>query len=140
MINIYIAAFKEFGDYALLKKVCDYFLSRQNKENVNFFVSVGESGDNTCMKHVRDNGYSYTDWLPIKQGKNRAKEKLKFIKESDHCILVHDGYSRGIDIALKYAVNNVKGKVVVIYPYINEINVWNKNSDKPIIKKIYETK
>lgn len=124
MLNVYIAAYKDFGDYALLKKVCDYFLSRQDKDNIKFIVTTGESGDNTCKKYVVDNGYQWMDWIPIKQGMNRAEEKLKYLKESDHCILVHDAYSQGIGIALKYAINNVKGKIVVIYPLVGDIVVF----------------
>lgn len=67
MTKIYIAAYKEFNDYATLKKICDFFLQNLNKNDILFYVSNGELGDKTCMKYVRNNGYNYIDWLPQKK-------------------------------------------------------------------------
>lgn len=134
MVNIYIAAYKEFGDYKILKKVCDYFLQNLNKDEVLFYASTGESGDNTCMKYVRDNEYKYIDWIPQKKGKNRSEEKLKVIENSNHSILVHNGSSVGISIAIRHCAKNVKGKIVVIYPDKDKLFVYQLG------KKIKEKK
>lgn len=138
MTKIYIAAYKEFGDYKTLKKVCDYLLQYINKEDVLFYVSTGESGDNTCMKYVRDNGYKYIDWIPQKRGKNRSEEKLKVIKGSNHTILVHNYDSLGINIAIRQASENIKGKIVIVYPKEDIIKVYKFGEKRPRIKKISE--
>lgn len=123
MIKIYVAAYKEFHDYTALKKVYDFFLSKQKKENVLFYVSTGESGDNTCMKYVRENGYNYIDWLP-KKGKNRAEEKLQFIKNSNYAILFTNGHSIGINIAIRYACKYLK-KFVIVRMQCKDLQVWS---------------
>ena len=38
MTKIYIAAYKEFNDYATLKKICDFFLQNLNKNDVLFYM------------------------------------------------------------------------------------------------------
>lgn len=137
MTNIYIAAYKKFNDYPVLKKVCDYMLSRMNKNDIQFFVTSGEPGDNTCMRYVIDNGYKYENWMPVKRGRNRADEKLKFIKRSNHVILVTNGESRGITIAMRFAGKSIDGKIVVIEHNNNIFTVW-QNGVKIGEKKIDE--
>ena len=132
MIKIYVAAYKEFSDYKTLKKVYDFFLSKQEKNNVLFYVSTGESGDNTCMKYVRENEYNYIDWLPRKKGKNRAEEKLQFIKDSDYAILFTDGHSVGINIAIRYACKYLK-KFVIVRMQCKDLQVWRNGE---LIKKM----
>lgn len=139
MTKIYIAAYKEFGNYKTLKKVCDYFLSRLDKSNVLFYVSTGERGDNTCMKYIRENGYKYIDWLPIKKGVNRSEEKLKAIKNCDHSILVTNGSSVGIGIAINHSCRNIKGKTVVVRTQSDDVIIAQPIKGKErIIKKIKE--
>ena len=138
MTKIYIAAYKEFGDYKILKKVCDYLLQHTNKEDVLFYVSTGESGDNTCMKYVRDNGYNYIDWMPQKRCKNRSEEKLKVIKESNHAILVHGNDSVGISIAIRHSSVNINGKIAIIYPQMGILEVFKRDWDDSKTKKISE--
>ena len=129
MTKIYMAAYKEFGDYKLLKKICDYMLCNMNKDDILFYVSTGESGDNTCMKYVRENGYKYVDWLPKKRGVNRAIVKLQYIKNSDHVILVTDGDSIGIGVALNYASKHVNGKIVEIRAQCNNFIVLKNGKE-----------
>lgn len=135
MTKIYIAAYKDFNDYEGLKRVLDYLLSKKNKEDVLFYVSDGERGDKTCMKYVKDNGYKHEDWCKNKHG-NRAKQKLPYIADSTHSILVTDGDSIGIGIALRYSAMNIKGKLVIIKPYNNVFAIW-KNGKMLAEKNIY---
>lgn len=137
MTKIYVAAYKEFGDYKTLKKIYDYFLCKLDKEDVIFYVSTGESGDNTCMKYIRENKYKYIDWLPQKKGKNRAEEKFQYIKDSDHAILITDGNSVGIGVALNYACRFIVGKVVSVRIQCNDLTVFQVGK-KPKTKKLDE--
>ena len=122
-IKIYFAAYKDFNDYGMLKKVLDYMLQNKNKDDILFYVSSGEKGDSTCMKYVMDNGYSFVDWCSNKYG-NRAEQKLPFIQDSTHSVLVTDGVSSGISIALRYSAKYIKGKIVLIKPLENSFSVW----------------
>jgi hypothetical protein len=110
-------------------------LSRLNKSEILFFVTSGEPGDNTCMKYVINNGYKYEDWIPVKRGHNRADEKLEFIKKSDHTILVTNGESRGIMIAMRFAGKNISGKIVIVDYSKKMFSVW-KDGKKIGEKKI----
>lgn len=130
MIKIYVAAYKNFNDYKTLKKVYDYFLSKQNKENVLFYATTGEHGDNLCMKYIRENGYNYVDWLPQKWNKNRAKEKEPFIADSDHVILITDGNSIGIGVALNYAVKYISRKIVQVRMQCGDLLVFTRERFK----------
>ena len=123
MKNIYLAAYKDFSDYRLLEKVLNYMLSNTKKEDVVFFVSNGETGDNTCFKYVLGHEYKYVDWCSDKFG-NRAKQKLPYIQKSTHSVLVTDGESKGISIALMYSAKYVNGKIVLIKPKENVFSVW----------------
>ena len=136
MNQIYIAAYKEFNDYKKLERILDYLLSRLDKKDVIFYVSNGEPGDNTCFKYVVEHGYKYIDWCPDKHG-NRAKQKLPYIKNSTHSILITNGESRGISIAARYSWMFVKNKIVVIKPIENSICVW-KDKKLLVDKKINE--
>ena len=123
MDKIYLAAYKEFTDYKKLCKVLDFMLSKKSKDEVLFYVSSGEDGDSTCMRYVKAHGYKYVDWCKDKHG-NRAKQKLPFIQDSTHSILITDGESRGISIALRYSIKYVKGKLVLVMPLDNIFSVW----------------
>lgn len=136
MTKIYIAAYKEFNDYATLKKICDFFLQNLNKNDILFYVSNGELGDKTCMKYVRNNGYNYIDWLPQKKGKNRAEEKLKYIIDSDHAILITNGNSKGIEIAIRYSCKYIN-KFVVVRTQCNDLQIY-KNMELYRNKNINE--
>ena len=134
MVKIYIAAYKNFKDYNMLKRILDYLLSKQNKEDVLFYVSSGEDGDSTCMRYVVENGYKYEDWCKNKFG-NRAKQKLKYLKDSTHSVLVTDGDSTGISIAIRYSTMYVKEKLVIVKPKENVFSIW-KNGDMIAEKKL----
>ena len=134
MKKIYLAAYKEFKDYNGLKEILDYFLSKTDKKDVIFYVTSGEKGDSTCMKYVVNNGYKYIDWCKNKFG-NRAEQKLPFIQNCDHSVLVTDGKSKGIGVALLYSTRHVKGKIVVIKPLEKVFAVWENG--KLICEKEY---
>ena len=122
MTKIYIAAHKEFNDYATLKKICDFFLQNLNKNDVLFYVSNGE--------------LNYIDWLPQKKGKNRAEEKLKYIIDSDHAILITNGNSKGIEIAIRYSCKYIN-KFVVVRTQCNDLQIY-KNMELYRNKNINE--
>jgi hypothetical protein len=122
-IKIYLAAYKDFKDYEKLEKVLDYMLHNKNKNDVLFYVSYGERGDSTCMKYVKNHGYEFVDWCSNKYG-NRAEQKLPYIQDSTHSVLVTDGVSRGIGVALRYSAKYVKGKIVLIKPLDDVFSIW----------------
>ena len=147
--NIYLAAYKDFSDYELLKVVCDKITSRFDKEKVTFFVTTGESGDNTCMKYARDNGFKIEDWFPNERFADLKKEclrngnwkyfyyqvlkpeKEKFISKSDHVIFVsdYDKKNRGVSCGVNMASKNHK-TVSVVYPEEKIVEVYRPTAEK----------
>jgi len=141
MTNIYIAAYKDYGDYEQLETVCNRITSDMDKNDVTFFVTTGESGDNTCMKYAREHNFKIEDWFPDEQFGEYKKEcmanghwhefynilkaqKSKYISQADHVILVsdYDAKNNGIGYAMRLAGNNGK-TVSVLYPDKNELHV-----------------
>lgn len=139
MENIYIAAYKDYANYNQLKTVCDRITSDMKKEDVTFFVTTGECGDNTCMKYAVDNGFRVEDWFPNKEEVKKAtygenhwleyynilkEQKAKYISKADHVILVsdYDKKNNGIGYALRLAGNHGK-TISVLFPDKNELHV-----------------
>ena len=148
--SIYLAAYKDFNDYELLKIVCDKITSTCDKENTTFFVTTGECGDNTCMKYAKENGFKIEDWFPdeqfsdykmecMKNGKwhefyNTLKtEKNKFISRADHVIFVwdYDKKNNGIGCGIRMAAKNNKTLSIVV-PEKNEVYVTRPSEPKTI--------
>lgn len=141
MVNIYLAAYKDYANYEELKTVCDRITSDMDKNDVTFFVTTGESGDNTCMKYARDNGFKIEDWFPDEEFDELKKstrenghwmefynakkmKKAEYISKADHVILVsdYDAKNNGIGYALRIASKNGK-TISVLYPDKKEIHV-----------------
>jgi len=139
MGNIYMAAYKDYANYTQLKAVCDRITSDMKKDDVTFFVTTGECGDNTCMKYAVDNGFKVEDWFQNKEElRNETRnnghwheyynilkqQKAKYISKADHVILVsdYDKRNNGIGYALRLAGNNGK-TVSVLFPDKNELHV-----------------
>ncbi len=149
MTNIYMAAYKDYADYDLLKTVCDRITSDMDKNDVTFFVTTGESGDNTCTKYAADNGFRIVDWFPDEQFMPLKEEtrqnghwkefynalktqKSEFISKADHVILVsdYDAKNNGIGYAIRLASKHGK-TISVLFPdrgelYVNRFSTPNK--------------
>jgi hypothetical protein len=147
--NIYLAAYKDFNDYELLKVVCDKITSTCDKENTTFFVTTGETGDNTCMRYAVENGFKIEDWFPDEKfaGIKREcmangnwkhfyyqvlkPEKNRFISKSDHVIFVYDYdlKNNGIGCGINMAAKNSK-TISVVYPDKKEVYVYRPSAPK----------
>ena len=149
MDKIYIAAYKDYADYNQLKTVCDRITSDMKKDEVTFFVTTGESGDNTCYKYARDNNFKIEDWFPdeefaeLKAKRNSGNwhefynilktQKNKYISKADHIILVsdYDKKNNGIGYALRLAGNHGK-TISVLFPDKNELHVHKISKPKRV--------
>ena len=136
-----MAAYKDYADYEQLKTVCDRITSDMNKDDVTFFVTTGESGDNTCTKYAVENGFKTEDWFPDEEFaelKERMRatghwhefynalkaKKNEYISKADHVILVsdYDAKNNGIGYALRLASGHGK-TISVLFPDRNELHV-----------------
>ena len=147
--NIYLAAYKDFSDYELLKVVCDKITSTCDKENTTFFVTTGECGDNTCMKYARENGFKIEDWFPDEKFAELRKEcqnngnwqyfyyqvlkpeKNKYISKSDHVIFISDNdkKNRGVSCGVKMAAKNNK-TLSIVYPDRKIVEVFKPSAPR----------
>ena len=142
MEKIYLAAYKKFSDYELLKVVCDKITERLDKNETTFYVTTGESGDNTCTKYAKENGFKIEDWFPDEKFAEYKKEcmanghwhefyntlkteKNKYISMSDHVIFVwdYDKDNNGVGCGIKMASKNNKTLSIVI-PDKKEVYVF----------------
>ena len=147
--NIYLAAYKDFDDYELLKVVCDTITSKCDKENTVFFVTTGETGDNTCTRYAKENEFKTEDWFPDEQFAELKKEclrngnwryfyyqvlkpeKRKYISKSDHVIFVsdYDKKNNGIGCGINMAAENNK-TLSIVYPDRKEVYVYKPSAPK----------
>jgi hypothetical protein len=151
--NIYLAAYKDFSDYSLLRTFCDSITSDMKKEDTTFFVTTGECGDNTCMKYARENGFNIEDWFPDEKFAEYKKEcmrsghwhefyntlkaeKNKFVSRADHVVFVwdYDQKNNGIGYGIKLAGKNSK-TLSIILPDKKEVHVFTPK--KPDTAYVY---
>lgn len=71
-----------------------------------------------------------------KKSKNRAEEKLKYIIDSDHAILITNGNSKRIEIAIRYSCKYIN-KFVVVRTQCNDLQIY-KNMELYRNKNINE--
>ena len=105
-MKIIIAGSRDFDDYELLRKYCDYVL--QNQVNIEIVSGTARGADQLGERYAKEKGYKITrfpaDWSKGKSaGYIRNEEMAKY---ADALIAFWNGMSKGtehmINLANKY--------------------------------------
>jgi len=144
MKNVFVTAYDSFSDYKLLKNFYDILLSKLEKKELFFYCTVGSSGDNTCMKYIKENNLQVSDWLNPRKGKTIKKEREKILNTCDYAIIITKGYHKGMKTAIDQCRKFLNGTFIVISTNLSEIIKCDKKlqtieffgyDDKKIYKK-----
>lgn len=103
--RLIIAGGRDFTDYPLLEKTCDYMLSNKVEQGYNIVIVCGKANgaDTLGEKYGISRGYAVKEFKPDwdKHGKSagyiRNKEMCMYTLASDSgaCICFHDKISKG---------------------------------------------
>lgn len=93
---VIIAGGRDFNDYELLKRKCDFFL--KNKENIIIISGTARGADSLGEKYAEERGYYVMRFIPNweKDGKSAGfKRNAEMLKSADAVICFWDGKSKG---------------------------------------------
>lgn len=98
-----IAGGRDFFDYDLVSKKCDYLLKNQKDKEIVIIGGLASGADTLGEVYAIDNGYKFigfkADWDKYKKfaGHLRNQEMANYIKTNPHrgCICFWDGISKG---------------------------------------------
>lgn len=107
-MKVIIAGGRDFNDYNLLCKVCDYML--QNQTEIEIISGTANGSDKLGEKYANEKGYKLikfpADWSVGKSAGYIRNEKMA--KYADALIAFHNGISRGtmhmINLAKQYGL------------------------------------
>jgi len=115
MFKVIIAGGRDFNDYELLKKKCDYFL--QNKEDIIIISGNARGADSLGEQYARERNLKIdshpADW--DKFGKSAGYRRNKeMVDVADAAICFWDGKSKGTNHTINLCKEkNIPCKVVI---------------------------
>lgn len=110
MFNVLIAGGRNFNNYELLKKKCDYYLSNLDTDDIVIISGHARGADTLGEKYANEKGYELdlhpADW--DKYGKSAGyKRNKEMVDIASAAIFFWDGKSKGTKHAIDLC--NVKG-------------------------------
>jgi major membrane immunogen (membrane-anchored lipoprotein) len=114
-MKIIIAGSRDFKDYDELKKVCDYMLSKRNKDEIEIVSGTAKGADELGEQYAKERGYKLkrfpADWGQY--GKRAGHLRNKQMSEyADALICFWDSESKGaFDMILQANQQVLKVKV-----------------------------
>jgi hypothetical protein len=126
--TIYLASCGDFGNYELLKLICNYFTQNIKHDDITFISPLGgKNCDIICRNYIIKNNLNHIFLKPSQM------DKEDNLQRCNHAILFNNGRSKGINISLKIIPIHIHGKIVEVHTNLNKLTIYQLGKE-PITK------